>query len=139
MFMKISLKIALIFTVIAFVSCDKEERLQSKLEGTWELRHIEGGYRPANSPSNYEPGNGNILKFDGNKFQQKYGNNPAINGTYTIIEEETNVNGDNLSYKIDFQSDQNIGDPFFKISGGKLRLYYGHIAADGFVSMYEKE
>jgi hypothetical protein len=137
--MNISLKIALILMVITSVSCDKEERLQSKLEGTWELRHIEGGYRPANSPSDYEPGNGNILKFDGNKFQYKYGTNPAINGTYTIIEEETNVNGDNLSHKIDFQSDQNIGDPYFKISGGKLSLYYGHIAADGFVSSYEKE
>uniref|UniRef100_UPI0023F0D67B hypothetical protein n=1 Tax=Flavobacterium filum TaxID=370974 RepID=UPI0023F0D67B len=83
--------------------------------------------------------NGNILIFDGNKFQYKYSTNPVINGTYTIIEEETNVNGDNLSYKIDFQSDQNIGDPFFKISGGKLRLYFGQIAADGFVSIYEKE
>jgi len=68
--MKLSLKIALILMVITSVSCDKEERLQSKLEGTWELRHIEGGYRPANSPSDYEPGNGNTLKFDGNKFQQ---------------------------------------------------------------------
>ena len=137
--MKISLKIAIIFTVFVFVSCDKEERLQSKLEGTWELRHIEGGYRPANSPVDYEPGNGNMLIFDGNKFQYKHGVQAAISGTYTIIEEETNVNGDNLSHKIDFQSDQNIGDPFFKISGGKLSLYYGHIAADGFVSTYEKE
>jgi len=100
---------------------------------------LRGGYRPVNSPVNYEPGNGNILKFDGNKFERKSGTNPAISGTYTIIEEETNVNGDNLSYKIDFQSDQNISDPFFKISGGKLRLYYGHIAADGFVSSYEKQ
>lgn len=137
--MKISLKIALILMVFTSVSCDKEERLQSRLEGTWELRHIEGGYRPANSPSDYEPGNGNILKFDGNKFQYKYGTNPIINGTYTIIEEEVDLNGDKLSYKIDFQSDQNLGDPFFKISGGKLSLYYGHIAADGFVSTYEKE
>ena len=70
--MKLSLNIALIFTVITFVSCDKEERLQSKLEGTWELRHIEGGYRPANSPVDYEPGNGNMLIFDGNKFQVKF-------------------------------------------------------------------
>ncbi|MDP2413245.1 hypothetical protein [Daejeonella sp.] len=137
--MKLSLKIALIFIVFTSVSCDKEERLQSKLEGTWELRHIEGGYRPANSPSDYEPGNGNILKFDGNKFQQKYGTNPAINGTYTIIEEEAEVNGEKLSHKIDFQSDQNVIDLYFKISGGKLSLYYGHIAADGFVSTYEKQ
>jgi len=137
--MKISLKIALILMVFTFVSCDKEERLQSKLEGTWELRHIEGGYRPANSPSDYEPGNGNILIFDGNKFQYKHGVQAAINGTYTVIKEETEVNGEKLSHKIVFQSDQNIGDPFFKISGDKLRLYYGHIAADGFVSTYEKE
>lgn len=86
-----------------------------------------------------EPGNGNILIFDGNKFQQKYGTNAAINGTYIIVEEETEVNGEKLSHKIDFQSDQNVIDPYFKISGGKLSLYYGQIAADGFVSTYEKE
>ncbi len=137
--MKNFLKLALIFIMITSVSCDKEERLQSKLEGTWELRHIEGGYRPVNSPVDYAPGNGNILEFDGNKFQQLSGTNAAINGTYIIIKEEAEVNGEKLSHKIDFQSDQNLIDPFFKISGGKLSLYYGHIAADGYVSTYIKQ
>lgn len=137
--MKTCLKIALIFIVITSVSCDKEERLQSKLEGSWELRHIEGGYRPVNSPVDYAPGNGNILKFEGNKFQQLSGTQPGISGTYTIIKEEAKLSGENLSYKIDFQSDQNIGDPFFKISGGKLMLYVGDIPADGFVSTYIKQ
>jgi len=58
---------------------------------------------------------------------------------YSIINEEAEVNGEKLSYKIDFHSDQNLIDPYFKISEGKLSLYYGHIAADGFVSTYEKE
>jgi len=48
--MKLSLKIALIFIVFTSVSCDKEERLQSKLEGTWELRHIEGGVQTGKFP-----------------------------------------------------------------------------------------
>jgi hypothetical protein len=137
--MKTYMKIALIFIVIIFVSCDKEERLQLKLEGSWELRHIEGGYRPVNSPVDYAPGNGNILKFEGNKFQQTSGTQPGISGTYTIIKEEAKLSGENLSYKIDFQSDKNLIDPFFKISGGKLMLYVGDIPADGFVSTYSKQ
>ena len=137
--MKTCLKIALIFIVTTSVSCDKEERLQSKLEGSWELRHIEGGYRPVNSPVDYAPGNGNILEFDGNKFQQLSGTQPGISGTYTIIKEEAKLSGENLSYKIDFQSDKNLIDPFIKISGGKLMLYVGDIPADGSVNTYKKQ
>lgn len=137
--MKNCLKIALIFIMITSVSCAKEERLQSKLEGSWELRHIEGGYIPVNSPVDYEPGNGNILKFEGNKFQQLSGTQPGISGTYIIIKEEAKLSGENLSYKINLQSDKNLIDPFFKISGGKLMLYVGDIPADGYVSTYIKQ
>ncbi|WP_276359666.1 hypothetical protein [Daejeonella sp. H1SJ63] len=137
--MKIFLNIVLVFIVFVSGSCNKEGKLLSKLEGTWELRHIEGGFRPINSPSDYAPGNGILLKFEANTFQQSTGAQTDVSGTFTIVKEEVNLNGEKLLYKIDFQSEKNMPDAYFKISGDKLFLYVGEIAADGYVGIYEKQ
>lgn len=136
--MKTSIKLFAFIILFVAAGCDKEQSLENKLSGSWELRHIKGGFRPVGDPSDYPAGNGRIIIFEGDSFQTFYNGNLSNSGTYSIVKEKANPNGDELSYKIVYQGNLRQPDAFFKVSSKKLVLYVGSIAADGAEVTYEK-
>lgn len=126
----------IISLMIFFAGCDKEERLESNLQGTWELRHVFGGQIAGVSPD-YLPGNGNIIKFDGAKYERWYDGKMVSSGTFMIIESKTEIDGTKYSYKLDFD-DKMMLDVHFKISDKKLMMSNGSQSHDGTTLTYQK-
>src|SRR5215831_20998342 len=78
-------KYILAFVLLIVASCKKETvRLTSDIEGTWELTSMDGGWV---GHKEFEPGNGNTLSFNGNKYTQRVKGTDTTyqySGTFTI-------------------------------------------------------
>ena len=129
--------VLLILPLLSVMSgCEKAERLENKLEGTWELRHLTG-FVPQERLGNRPPGNGDIYKFQGNNFERHFDGKIADSGTFSVKKETSNHNEklefilllDGLKYK------QSIP---FKLVDGKLTLHFGNLASDGAIGTYGK-
>jgi hypothetical protein len=140
--MKTQIKIILLFVAVAASACNNNlysEKDVNSLEGSWELRSIKGGFRQPRAPSDFEPGNGTVIKFDGDKFEMTDKKNSSVSsGTFTIVSEPKIINGDEVAQKIVYLEDNNQTNQYFKLSGDKLVLYFGEIASDGYEATYEK-
>ncbi|MEJ7779721.1 MAG: hypothetical protein WKF68_09025 [Daejeonella sp.] len=134
--MKIHLKSALFILMLAFISCDKDKRFENNLDGKWELRHVKGGQRLNVSPD-YPPGNGSILKFEGNTFQTINNGSVVSSGTFVIIEDGSDIDGIKFPYKLDFDVKTQL-DVYAKASAKKLIIANGSMAVDGSTETYEK-
>ena len=116
-------------------SCQKKEIGPTSLEGTWELRHILG-VQIAGAPSRFEKGNGRLIEFSQNRYRRIDNGQVIAEGTYKIVEESAEIDENKYENRIVFDDD--AWKIFVKISGNKLLLCRGTIAADGTTSTYEK-
>ncbi len=137
--MKLYLKVLLFLLSALTITCKKESHFEHKLIGTWELRHLYGGFREAGSPSNYAAGNGNIIKFDGREFQKFSQGQLRSSGRYTIKKVDAEVNGDKVSYRLEFHDEKDPIDQYFKIVDNELTIYFGSIASDGVEYTYQRQ
>jgi hypothetical protein len=135
--MKNFIKALFLVLMISVLSCKKEERLESRLEGSWELRHILGGFRIADSPSDFPAGNGNIIKFEGANYERWAEGNMYSKGTFKIIKDQAEIDGTNYSYKLEFENKMD-SDVHFKISDKEMKTTVGSQAHDGYTVTYEK-
>lgn len=134
--MKSYLKSIIYILLLSFASCDKDEKFENNLDGTWELRHVKG-IQIANMSPDFPPGNGYIIKIDGDTYQRLNKGAVLSNGTFAIIKDELEIDGTKFSYKLDFGNARDM-DVYAKASGKKLILSIGSIASDGTTSTYEK-
>lgn len=120
-----------LFTI---VSCGKKS-VTDELNGSWELRHIEG-IQVANADPVFKPGNGNLINFEGLKFERYYEGKKEEEGTFTITPEDTTINNRKANYSIIFYDDKE--KTYLFLEDKKLILFNSVIAAGGTESTYEK-
>lgn len=128
-------KIVGITLFLAIASCEKKS-VSDELNGTWELRHIEG-IQVARVDPTFKPGNGNLLKFDGQNYERYYEGKKEENGIYTITPEDTAINNRRANYSFTFND--NKEKIYVSLLNNKLIVFDGMIAADGTESTYEKQ
>lgn len=134
--MKNILNLVVPFMVLfTIVSCEKKS-ITDELNGSWELRHIEG-IQVANADPVFKPGNGNLLKFEGQKYERYYDGNKEEEGTFTITPEDTAINNRKANYSITFDDDKE--KTYLFLDKKQLIVFNGVIAADGTESTYEKQ
>jgi hypothetical protein len=130
-------KLHVLMLVLAtlFFGCEKAKIEPESLEGKWELRHILG-VQVADSPSDFEKGNGSTIEFSGNEYHITENGTVISKGTYVIVKESAEIDGTEYQNRIVFDNaDQKI---FIKLSNNKLLICRGSIAADGSTATYEK-
>lgn len=129
----------LIACTFVFASCDKEERMETKLEGTWELRHLKGGQIAGRSPD-YPPGNGNLVKIDAGTIQ--FSNSNGVLGDkfkFAVKNDEQEIDGVKFKYTIVREGDRPQVRYYFKLNGNKLLLATGSIVSDGGTATYVRQ
>ena len=134
--MKTSLKIIILSLMITLAGCEKE-RLENRLEGTWELRHLNGTFLAPGKLGDYPPGNGDIYKFNGNDFEHQVGGKITDSGTYSVVKEDSNHNGETIKFKLLLKGNNEMSIPF-ELSENELILTYGSLASDGAISTYSR-
>lgn len=89
--MKQSLTLTLITIVVLLSACDKSENAPKPfadvITGTWELRHISSAMNP--EIGNFNPGNGNILKFGISEYEKYDAGQLVKKGEYAIVPDPT--------------------------------------------------
>lgn len=133
--MKRTLQLSLcLFLLITALSC-KKKSAESNLNGTWELRGLIGS-QTVNSEPDLRPGNGTLLKFNGQNFE-KYATGKLIEtGTFTLQPENTTVNNTTANYSILMSTH---AKQYLYLSGKTLIVFDGVVAADGTQSTYVKQ
>jgi hypothetical protein len=137
--MKKILTLALIVSIIALLSCEKED-INSNLIGKWELRASSGGYRDLSLPAfDYSPGNGTILKFTDKKYFEYSKGGLTKSGKYTITKQAVSWQ-EEPAQRIIYDNNTSMGaERFFEINGDKLIIYVGApISLDGIEQTYQK-
>src|SRR5689334_11796049 len=100
----------LFFCLILFAGCKKDlEVFKDDLNGTWELKHFSSGWSGVRE---YEPGNGNTIRFSGDKYTSVvvYADTTyTTEGTFSLMkgkpacitegDEQTLINFDNSSFE----------------------------------------
>lgn len=122
--------------LVSVISCKKQkgEISAASVEGTWELRHVEG-LQVAGMDPNFKAGNGNLLIFKDN-ILQKFSDGKLVKSTaFTIKPEKVKVNNTTSEASITYD---NKDKDYLSVSGNKLILFVGQIAADGVEQTYEK-
>ena len=103
--------------------------------GSWELRELQGGFRPPNAQIYYSAGNRNIWEFTDSTYKQSFQGEFASVGTYTLTKDTALATGRLMDAL-------NIGDGiykhqiYFEFNQDTLLLYNGQIAADGTIGKY---
>ncbi|MGX5690391.1 hypothetical protein [Arcticibacter tournemirensis] len=126
--------IALVFAVLLF-GCKEDEVQPESLIGTWELRHVLGG-QIAGAPSDFPKGNGKIIQFSADEYQRIEDGKVVSTGTYRIVKESAEIDGTKYEQRIIFDDDQ--WKTFIRLTGNKILICSGTIAADGTTATYEK-
>lgn len=132
------------FFGIAFLSgsCKKNNTASNELiQGLWELRKVSGQIL-----IDYPPGNGNTIKFEGNKFEFRTSGVVTNSGTYKIerdltVSAETCLTIPKGEYENIIIYDTRSSDRkfFIKIVGNKLSFITGCFAVDaGSETEYQK-
>ncbi len=126
--------ITIIFAVLLF-GCKEDQVQPESLIGTWELRHVLG-VQIAGAPSDFPKGNGSIIQFSADEYQRIEDGKVVSTGTYRIVKESAEIDGTKYDQRIIFDDDQ--WKTFIKLTGNKLLICSGTIAADGATATYEK-
>ena len=136
-----------LFVCILIFACGKAEidnstddvpglkTTETSLPGIWELRELQGGFRPANAQIYYSAGNGNTWEFTDSTYKQSFEGKLANSGGYTLTQDTALATGrlmdafvmDAGSYKHQIH---------FEFNQDTLLLYDGQIAADGTIGKY---
>ena len=121
---------------LCLAGCKKETTdLKSEIQGTWELVSSESGW---GGHYDYDPGNGNLVSFDGNEYIQTMKSADSTchyNGTFTIYtgkpcdfaNEQTLIAFDSAYYANSFS-----------LGNGRLTIGTTECIADGGSSTYRK-
>lgn len=121
------------FILLLGLGCKKEnlskENLSNEIVGNWELRSSTGGMLAGKA---YASGNGNIWKFDGEKFEKFQDNKLIEKGNYSLITNDGNNDGEN---SLTLEGSRSLG---LSKKNNKLVFYYGFVAADGVAQVYER-
>lgn len=120
--------------ILCLISCKKKSD-ESDLSGSWELRRIDG-IQIASVDPNFKSGSGNILKFNDRNFEWYEENKLKASGTFTIQAEVKDINNTKSNYSILFNT--STDKIYINLTGKKLVIFQGIIAADGTESHYEK-
>lgn len=139
--LKLSFALLLLISVIG---CKKknEEVSADSLHGSWVLKSVAGGQTAA--VPGYKPNNAQVLTFYGGKFQRDENGKEVENSTYIIRPENKQFNDKTANYSIRFNADEksflNTQDRIYlSLSGNKMILFIGVIAADGVEMTYERQ
>lgn len=130
-----NLNLIVVLVAVLLFGCKKDEVQPESLIGTWELRHVLG-VQVAGAPSDFPKGNGSIIQFSADEYQQIEKGKVISTGTYRIVKESAEIDGTKYDQRIIFDDDQ--WKTFIKLSGGDLLVCNGTIAADGTTATYEK-
>jgi hypothetical protein len=124
------------FLIIAtlLTGCKKDKASPQSIVGKWELRNILGAQVPG-TPSTYKAGNGNIIEFTANGFQNIQNGKVTSNRTYVIVNALADIDGNSYSQALIYDNEQTKW--YFKISGDKLIMSVGPIASDGVTLTYQ--
>jgi len=135
--MKTALKIfSVIMIICTLFACKKgNDDNEDNISGRWEFRGTVGGFIPIINQKN-KPGNGNILKFEGNNYEFITDGKVTKSGTYTIMKESKAINNTSANAYLIF--DGNKEKTYINLSRKKLILFFGIIAADGVETTYER-
>jgi len=128
--------------LVVFLSCKKEtsasgqESLSSSIVGTWELRQTSAAMNPL--PTNYAPGNGNLLRFTEDKKYEVYRNgNLTKRGSYAIAEDTTVEQNVCLVFpdgmfgtRLDYQDSVLVFKQFVQVEADTLTIVAGCYAVD---------
>lgn len=128
-----SVFLALLFGLF-FFSCKKNSpqiNINEALIGSWELRQTYGGL--AGTTTNYPPGNGNIIKFDGTNFLSN--SNPPASYTYKVIQDTFRLNGQ-ISNRLVLNNRLDLERIFIDITNNLLSITYD--AVDAGTSVYAR-
>lgn len=129
---KLALGMVLLLTVM---SCEKKPAAPD-LNGTWELRHVTGIQVAGVSPD-FKPGNGNMLKFDGQNFEKYNDGKKTDSGSFTITpEDNVAVNNSKANFSVKFKNEEKL---YVSLIENKLIVFDGEVAADGTESTFEKQ
>lgn len=131
--MKNSVKIKIAFIFLVALGACKKKSAESRLDGTWELRHVDGIQVTGVSPD-YGTGNGIIIKFRDHSYEGYKDGKVVESGTFTTQPEVVKINNSQSNYSITF----NKNKVYANISADKLILFHGEIAADGTQDTYIK-
>jgi hypothetical protein len=85
-FMKKFFSFIVLLSLFFSFGCNKTNSSLS-IQGTWELRHLEGGFRAPGSPTDFAPRNGNIPKFTSNTYQHY--SEGQLSGTVSLQKRRT--------------------------------------------------
>ncbi|SEA49873.1 hypothetical protein [Pedobacter hartonius] len=129
----LTLSLCMILLLSAF-SC-KKKSVESAFNGTWELRYIEG-IQIAGADPNFKAGNGNVLKFSESNYERYVDHQLIDSGTFAFQKEEVRINNSQSNYSILLKNNEKV---YINLSGKKLIVFYGQIAADGVENHYEKQ
>lgn len=121
--------------LITGLSCKKVVS-KDGIQGTWELRHVAGGQVPGFDP-NFKKGNGNKYKFEGQTYTRYEKGEIIESGTFTLEKADAAINASRANGLIKLSPS---GDEYYiNLSGKRLTIFIGIIAADGGEMMYERE
>lgn len=134
--MKNILKLTIVLTILFTFSACKKKSIEKGINGTWELRHVAGGMLAGVDP-NIKKGNGDIYIFNNQNFE-RYSNGKIIqSGTFVISTESKDINNNHANSAIIFST--STEKYYTNLSGDKLIIFMGVIAADGVEVTYERQ
>ncbi len=134
-----------IFSLLAFsilsTSCKKDGNSnedRAMLLGSWELSKVYGGSDPEDI---YAPGNGNILKFTAERYEQLVKFDLMMSGTYQLSKDSvsTRVSPDSSLYQVADKICLGIAPPdchLIKIDGNMLIIDFAAPDAGGRAKLY---
>lgn len=134
--MKNILKLTLVLTILFVFTACKKKSLEKGINGTWELRHLVGGMIAGADP-NYKKGNGDIYVFNDQKFDRYSKGKIIESGTFVISTERKDINNNHANSAITFST--STEKYYTNLSGDKLTIFIGVIAADGVEVTYERQ
>ncbi|WP_144008953.1 lipocalin family protein [Pedobacter africanus] len=121
--------------LLTALSCKKVVS-KDGIEGTWELRHLAGGQVPGLDP-NFKKGNGNKYKFEGQTYTRYEKGEITESGTFTLEKADVAINASKANARIRFSPSED--EYYINLSGNKLTIFIGIIAADGVETTYKRE
>lgn len=134
--MQNTLKLTLILAILFSFSACKKKSLEKGINGSWELRYVAGG-QIAGADPNYRKGNGEIYVFNNQNFEQFSKGKVIRSGTFVMSPESKEINNNHANSSITFST--STEKYYTNLSGNKLTIFIGVIAADGVEVTYERQ
>jgi len=126
--MKTFFKLVPLVLFLFFAACEKENLLNAKIEGTWELRLLKG--KP----------NSSIYKFEGTSFEKTINLNSAGSGNFAIkqVSDTDRNSGVLYPYKITFTIDGSKLSTFLKLGENTMVMSSGQSGVDESQWIYDR-